>query len=800
VFTLAKIAKIVNGKLVGDGSLTINKYYTDSRKIRNTDDALFVAIDTNKQDGHNYLKSVFKQGVSAALVTREYDLPISQIVVDDSVKALQKLAASHRSLFSMPVVGITGSNGKTIVKEWVHHILSKSLQVCKSPKSYNSQIGVPLSVLALRSNHEVAVFEAGISKPDEMDALQEIINPTIGIFTHLGDAHGVNFMSQEQKVLEKLELFKNCGSIIYNRDEDLLHKHIKSTKGETISFGRHDNADLQLVKQEGIWLELKFNKQKYKVKIVSGDRASINNTLCTICTCIGLNLGIEEVLKQIPNLPNIDMRLQQVLGINGNQLILDYYNTDIDSLRIALDFVNQQKVNKELVIVLSDIEQNSLSDNKLYKKIDEILNSASVSRVITIGEKITKHIRGIQFKVDRFENTASFLKTYPFHSLRNSTILLKGARNFKFEQIADFLKVKNHRTVLEVNLSQIQRNFDHIKETIGRKTKIMTMVKALAYGSGGYQISKLLEFNKVDYLGVAYTDEAIELKENGITSPIVVLNPDLTDLTPYIDYNIQPVIYSFSSLNAVLGKKISVHLEIDTGMRRLGFTKDDVEDLKALLEEEKNIKVESVFSHLASADDVNQDDFTIKQISDFEAVCSQLEKAIDNPFIKHIANTAGIERFPNARLDMVRLGIGLYGVSTKKAVSKLQPVSTLKSHISQIKMVEANSGVGYGQHSVSDKERQIAIIAIGYADGFDRRFSQGMGGFVINGKYAPVVGNVCMDMTMCDVSDINCAEGDEAIVFGKEQSIEDLASKIGTIPYEVLTNVNERVNRLYFQE
>lgn len=800
MFTLAKIAKIVNGKLVGDGSLTINKYYTDSRKIRNTDDALFVAIDTNKQDGHNYLKSVFKQGVSAALVTREYDLPISQIVVDDSVKALQKLAASHRSLFSMPVVGITGSNGKTIVKEWVHHILSKSLQVCKSPKSYNSQIGVPLSVLALRSNHEVAVFEAGISKPDEMDALQEIINPTIGIFTHLGDAHGVNFMSQEQKVLEKLELFKNCGSIIYNRDEDLLHKHIKSTKGETISFGRHDNADLQLVKQEGIWLELKFNKQKYKVKIVSGDRASINNTLCTICTCIGLNLGIEEVLKQIPNLPNIDMRLQQVLGINGNQLILDYYNTDIDSLRIALDFVNQQKVNKELVIVLSDIEQNSLSDNKLYKKIDEILNSASVSRVITIGEKITKHIRGIQFKVDRFENTASFLKTYPFHSLRNSTILLKGARNFKFEQIADFLKVKNHRTVLEVNLSQIQRNFDHIKETIGRKTKIMTMVKALAYGSGGYQISKLLEFNKVDYLGVAYTDEAIELKENGITSPIVVLNPDLTDLTPYIDYNIQPVIYSFSSLNAVLGKKISVHLEIDTGMRRLGFTKDDVEDLKALLEEEKNIKVESVFSHLASADDVNQDDFTIKQISDFEAVCSQLEKAIDNPFIKHIANTAGIERFPNARLDMVRLGIGLYGVSTKKAFSKLQPVSTLKSHISQIKMVEANSGVGYGQHSVSDKERQIAIIAIGYADGFDRRFSQGMGGFVINGKYAPVVGNVCMDMTMCDVSDINCAEGDEAIVFGKEQSIEDLASKIGTIPYEVLTNVNERVNRLYFQE
>lgn len=800
MFTLAKIAKIVNGKLVGDGSLTINKYYTDSRKIRNTDDALFVAIDTNKQDGHNYLKSVFKQGVSAALVTREYDLPISQIVVDDSVKALQKLAASHRSLFSMPVVGITGSNGKTIVKEWVHHILSKSLQVCKSPKSYNSQIGVPLSVLALRSNHEVAVFEAGISKPDEMDALQEIINPTIGIFTHLGDAHGVNFMSQEQKVLEKLELFKNCGSIIYNRDEDLLHKHIKSTKGETISFGRHDNADLQLVKQEGIWLELKFNKQKYKVKIVSGDRASINNTLCTICTCIGLNLGIEEVLKQIPNLPNIDMRLQQVLGINGNQLILDYYNTDIDSLRIALDFVNQQKVNKELVIVLSDIEQNSLSDNKLYKKIDEILNSASVSRVITIGEKITKHIRGIQFKVDRFENTASFLKTYPFHSLRNSTILLKGARNFKFEQIADFLKVKNHRTVLEVNLSQIQRNFDHIKETIGRKTKIMTMVKALAYGSGGYQISKLLEFNKVDYLGVAYTDEAIELKENGITSPIVVLNPDLTDLTPYIDYNIQPVIYSFSSLNAVLGKKISVHLEIDTGMRRLGFTKDDVEDLKALLEEEKNIKVESVFSHLASADDVNQDDFTIKQISDFEAVCSQLEKAIDNPFIKHIANTAGIERFPNARLDMVRLGIGLYGVSTKKAVSKLQPVSTLKSHISQIKMVEANSGVGYGQHSVSDKERQIAVIAIGYADGFDRRFSQGMGGFVINGKYAPVVGNVCMDMTMCDVSDINCAEGDEAIVFGKEQSIEDLASKIGTIPYEVLTNVNERVNRLYFQE
>jgi alanine racemase len=800
LYTLAQIADCVNGKLVGNGDLAISQLCIDSRKIQSPEQSLFFAIKTDKNNGNLFVEKALNQGVKAVVVSENPTIDCNYILVEDSLIALQKLAAFHRRQFAIPIIGITGSNGKTIVKEWVSYLAGFDFSVCKNPKSYNSQVGVPLSVWGLNEKHTLGVFEAGISKPNEMDNLAGIIAPTIGVFTHLGDAHDANFETTEQKLHEKLLLFKPCDTVVANNYNELVTKSLYTLNKNIFLWGETEDCQLQIVNRNANDFSIIYLGKNYQVTLPFRDTASVENAFNALGTCLALGLEIESLIPRLLHLPTIDMRLQQVNGINGNQLILDYYNADFQSVAMALDFLKQQQPTGETTIVLSEITQSHLADEVLYSQLNNLLQNHKISCLIGIGERISKHASVFKIPAQFYPNTSAFIASYPFYQLKNQTILLKGSRHFSFEKIADKLRTKSHQTVLEVNLTRLQDNLNTVKKLVGPQTKLMAMVKALAYGSGGFQIAKLLEFNNIDYLGVAYTDEAVDLRKAGISLPIMVLNPDLNHLDAYLEQNIQPVIYSFESLEKVKNHPIKIHLEFDTGMHRLGFEMKDLDKLISILGSDTSLEIVSIFSHLAVADDASKDDFTQQQIADFESIYSKIETSLSINVIKHISNTAGMERFSNGVLDMVRLGIGLYGISSKGAASELKPVSAFKSYITQIKEVQAGDGVGYGQHDSATTDRKIAIIAVGYADGYNRLFSQGKGGFVINGKYAKVVGNVCMDMTMCDVTEIECQEGDEALIFGDNPRVEELAKAIGTIPYEILTNVSERVNRVFYQE
>lgn len=785
---------------MGNGSLTINHLSIDSRKIQSPKMTLFFALKTAKNDGHLFLDKAINQGVKAIVVSQKPTVESNYILVKDPLVALQKLAALHRKRFDVPTIGITGSNGKTIVKEWTSYLAAFNFSVCKNPKSYNSQVGVPLSVWGLNENHTLGVFEAGISQPDEMEKLAELIAPTIGVFTHLGDAHDASFETTEQKLQEKLLLFTSCITIVANSYNELITKSLSAINKNLFLWGETEECQLQIVGRNANDFSVRYLEKNYTITLPFRDTASVENAFTALSTCLVLGLQLEDLIPKLLHLPTIDMRLQQVNGINGNQLILDYYNADFQSVAMALDFLKQQQPTGETTVVLSEITQSHLTDETLYSQLNDLLLNHKISRLIGIGERISKHAAAFKIPAQFYPNTQIFIASYPFYQLKNQTILLKGSRHFSFEKIADKLRTKSHQTVLEVNLTRLQDNLNTVKKMVGPRTKLMAMVKALAYGNGGFQIAKLLEFNNIDYLGVAYTDEAIELRKAGISLPIMVLNPDLNHLDAYLEQNIQPVIYSFESLEKVKNHPVKIHLEFDTGMHRLGFEMKDLDKLISILKTDNSLEIVSVFSHLAVADDASKDDFTNKQIADFEVIYKRIQSDLNISIIKHIANTAGIERFTESRLDMVRMGIGLYGISSKGKRSELQPVSTFKSYITQIKEVASEDGIGYGQHDAAPIDRKIAIIAVGYADGYNRLFSQGKGGFVINGKYAKVVGNVCMDMTMCDVTEIECQEGDEALIFGDNPRVEELAKAISTIPYEILTNVSERVNRIFYQE
>ncbi len=799
MYSLGQIANVVGGKLNGDSHLMIQNIYTDTRKTIQ-ENSLFVAIATSINNGHYYLENAKKQGAVAVVVSTELNVDIPYILVEDTLVALQELATFHRKNHTLKTIAVTGSNGKTIVKEWIASLMSTTHKVCKSPKSYNSQIGVPLSVWRLREEHTLGVFEAGISKPGEMVKLARIIQPSIGVFTYLGDAHAANFESQEQKLEEKLKLFDSCDVVVLPSNQREALSGLKDKNKKLFTWGSEVSCDLHVMPSLSGAFTLTYESKSYPLKLRHRDVASLENTFNAISAGIVLGENIDSLLERVPGLPLLDMRLQEVAGVSNNQLVVDYYNSDYQSILIALDFLKQQKLKPSTTVILSDILESDLGEIELYTKLNKLLVSSGVSKLIGIGPKLMVNQGLFPESSVFYKNTSDFLQRHPIYQLKNQNILIKGARKFAFEKIAERLKLKTHQTSLEVNLSRLKWNLDHVKQSLGRDTRVMAMVKALGYGSGGYQIAKLLENNKVDYLGVAYTDEATELRHTGITLPIMVLNPDLTDLTPYVEHNIQPVIYSFSSLNSIANERIKIHIEFDTGMHRLGFNPEDVTQLVNELESKPNVEVVSVFSHLAASDDVSMDHFTENQIKKFEKITDLLQAKLKDPFIKHLSNTSGILRHPNAQYDMVRLGIGLYGISAADDKSNLQPVSTFKSYISQIRNVKAGDGIGYGQHSKSDTDRKIAVVAVGYADGYSRAFIQGKGFFMIQGKKAFVTGNVCMDMTMCDVTDIECKEGDEVVIFGDEPRVELLAKNIGTISYEVLSNVSERVSRVYYQE
>ena len=824
-YTVSEITRILKGELIQESNenALISELVIDSRQLIVPDGSLFFAITSKRNDGHKYIEELYNKGVRNFVVEVEpsnllllYDANI--IRVNNTLTALQTLAAAHRKQFNIPVIGITGSNGKTIVKEWLYQLLNESKNVVRSPKSFNSQIGVPLSVWQIREDHELAIFEAGISEQDEMDHLQPIIQPTIGIFTNIGHAHDENFINRTQKAGEKLKLFTKVKTLVYCTDQKELQEGIIKTgllkNIETFTWSRKGIADLQITSVEttGHYTQLTgiYKNNEISIGIPFTDDASIENVIH--CWATMLLMGYSQLLitRRMRTLQPLAMRLEMKAGMNNCTLINDSYSNDIDSLSIALDFLNQQKQHRKRTVILSDILQSGRSDSHLYKEVNELLETKQIDRLIGIGKGISRQTSLFKMEKEFFNSTEEFLDSYSSSAFANESILLKGARIFGFERITESLQQKTHETVLEIDLNALVHNLNYYRSKLDPGVKVMAMVKAFSYGSGSYEIANVLQFHQVDYLTVAYADEGVELRKAGIRLPIMVMNPDEESFDTMLRFQLEPEIYSFRVLKMLEAsllrlssnsQPVGIHIKIDTGMHRLGFDPAEVDELINQIKGRPHIVVKSVFSHLAASDNPKNDDFTRHQISLFRMISERISFEFDYPILRHIANTAAISRFPEARLDMVRLGIGLYGIAPMpEEQEKLEYVSTLRSIISQIKHIAPEDTVGYDRRYKAKKETSIAIVPIGYADGLSRALSNGIGHLKVNGKFAPIVGSICMDMTMIDVTEINAREGDDVIIFGKELPISRLADEMGSIPYEILSGISQRVKRVYFQE
>ena len=824
ILSINQVCQILEGELHtanADSALLISSISIDSRTIFDPEANLFFAIQTERNDGHRYIADLVHLGVRAFVISDFQEEFVKYnhcwfIRVPDTLEALQKLAAWHRSQFYIPVVGITGSNGKTIVKEWLYEVL-KNRVVIRSPKSYNSQVGVPLSVWKLEPEHELAIFEAGISKSGEMQNLQKIIQPTIGILTNIGEAHQENFSTKLEKLKEKLELFKSSEALIYCMDQILVHNEINNTRfaaGMKIyawSF-LNEKADLFFRSRKmdgGTEISAKFEENEYRVKLPFEDEASLENAGHCLAFIISQHMADQEVLESFKSLQPVAMRLEIKEGINNCLLINDYYNSDINSLQIALGFLNNHAKQPYLrkTVILSDIQQAGIPDEQLYQEVARLLQLNSTGRIIGIGPRIRKYSGFFGMPSLFFESTSQFLGSVDADHFRQECILLKGARDFHFERISSFLQKKYHQTVLEIDLNALVGNLNFFRSAIHPETKIMVMVKAFSYGSGMAEIARILQFHKVDYLAVAVADEGIELRQAGIDLPIVIMNPEEHSFENMIEFRLEPNIYSagiFDSFRKVLQQhavvRYPVHLKLDTGMHRLGF--DSVEDIKTLAEKlvaQDEMVVRSVFSHLAGSDEAVHDPFTIAQVQQFIKLSSLITEKLPYKIYRHILNSAGIERFPEFQFDMVRLGIGLYGVSAA-GNQQIKSISRLKTCISQIRTVKEGETIGYGRKGVAVTELQIAVLPIGYADGYDRHLSNGVGKVFLKNQVVPVIGNICMDMCMIDVTGLPVAVGDEVELMGEHILVSDIAESIGTIPYEILTGISQRVKRVYLQE
>ena len=824
-YSLSTISSIVNGTLTGSNThYLVKNLLIDSRKLNDVDTSLFFAIKGDRHDGHTYIPELYEKGVRNFVVTRLPEQPsyiesANFIVVKNTLIALQQLCAFHRKQFKIPVIGITGSNGKTIVKEWLYQLMREDKNIVRSPKSFNSQVGVPLSVWQLTKDHDLGIFEAGISLPAEMQALEKIIQPTIGLITNIGRAHDENFENQVQKVSEKLKLFSNAEILIYSKDYTVIHDALTNDKQfselAVFTWSRKLRADLLIgrITKTNTDSEIQgiYKNAFIRITIPFTDEASIENAIH--CWAMLLYLGYENavIAERMRLLSPVAMRLELKEGINNCSIINDSYNSDLGSLAIALDFLNQQKQHPKKTLILSDILQSGYTNETLYKEVAELIDKKGISRLIGIGEGISEQAGQFHVEKSFYPSTYDFLSQFNNSLFRDETILLKGARIFGFEAISKVIQQKAHETVLEINLNSIVHNLNYFRSKIKAETRIMAMVKAFSYGSGSFEIANILQFHRVDYLAVAYADEGIELRKAGITMPIMVMNPEEQSYDAMILYNLEPEIYSFRVLNLfeetlkrserANQQPVLIHLKLDTGMHRLGFEEADVNELIVRIKNNKYLHVKSIFSHLAASEEPEHDDFTWQQIKSFNAMSEKIKAHFTYPIFKHILNSAGISRFPDAQFDMVRLGIGLYGIGANTAEqAQLQNVSTLKTSISQIKNIPANETVGYNRKGIASHDMQIATVPIGYADGLSRKLSNGKGKMIIKGKVAPIVGSVCMDMCMIDITDIAANENDEVIVFGNENPITEIAKDIGTIPYEVLTNVSRRVKRIYFQE
>lgn len=817
-YTLGELALIADGQLIGNAATEITGLAFDSRTITEPAGVLFFAVRGSLGDGHRYINELFKRGTSGFVVDNDYQIPenlhgANFIVVKNSVKALQAIATEHRSRFNIPVVAITGSNGKTIVKEWLGQVLEGNEKVTRSPLSYNSQIGVPLSVWQLNSASTIGIFEAGISQPGEMDWLEAIIKPDIGIITNLGSAHQENFSSLEEKALEKFKLFTSAKVIICCRDHELIYKPLAKLYPEKkiITWGRHQDADLRLTSYSfngNSTLELCWQDKNFAVKIPFADNISIENVMPVILFLLQRNYEFQKIGEKVALLEPVAMRLEQKEGINGCLVINDSYNSDLTSLEVALDFLNQQALKRggKRTLVMSDMHQTGLPPETLYPKVATLIKNRGIDRLIGVGPKISSFSACFNEDDSFFPSTEALLRALPSFSFNREAILVKGARSFAFERVTAMLELKQHVTVLELNLNAFVNNLNVFRERLKPGTKVLAMVKAFGYGSGSHEIASVLQHNKVDYLGVAFVDEGMELREAGITLPIIVMNPEANGFGQMLQYNLEPEIYSFGVLEA-FNKAVeqsgtgtaNIHIEVDTGMIRLGLFKDEVARLIDTLKRMPHVKVQSVFTHLAGSDEEVHDEFTRQQVADFNLFCQQLKQGIGQGFLMHVLNSAGIERFPEAQHDMVRLGIGLFGISPVNE-TRLKNVVTLKTHVLQVKTLPGNETIGYGRAGKIKPGGQVAVIPIGYADGLDRHLGNRRGEVLVKNCMAPIVGNICMDMCMIDVTGIEVEEGDEVIIFGDKLPFTTLAEKLETIPYEILSRISRRVKRVYFRE
>jgi len=827
VYDLRDVAAVTGGEpliQLPDNSL-FSWLITDSRKVIHTSRSLFFALLGDRHDGHEFLPALYESGVRNFVITRkEAMLPgveANYIVVDDTLDALQQVAAWHRGHFDIPVIGITGSNGKTIVKEWLYQLLREDYHIIRSPKSYNSQTGVPLSVWQIDGTHGLCLFEAGISQPGEMGRLQRIIRPTVGVFTNIGTAHDEHFPGIKAKVEEKMMLFQQVGTLVYCRDYPAIHEAVEQhfmndAAKRVFTWSKRSRADLQVGRihrrENETELQGIFKNGFINIRIPFTDDASIENAIH--CWSVLLFLGIEpeEISRRMELLSPVAMRLEMKEGINNSSVINDSYNSDIGSLTIALDFMLQQKQHSRRTVILSDILQSGKDEAALYREVASLLEQKGVNRIIGIGAGISHQQDSFIMEKSFYRDTDEFLREFSYGSFSNETILIKGARSFGFERISKALQQKAHETVLEINLNAVVQNLNLFKSRLRPETKLMVMVKAFSYGSGSYEIANVLQFHRVDYLAVAYADEGVALRKAGITLPIMVMNPEEQSFDAMISYRLEPEVYSFRILNRFTEAlrrrghhsgdgRFPVHIEFDTGMRRLGFEEKELNELIVRLKNNRNVRVVSVFSHLVASDEQVHDSFTRQQIGLFDRMSDALCSHFHHPVLRHILNSSGILRFPEAQFDMVRLGIGLHGIaSSPNEQRQLQMVSTLKTTISQIRQVKAGDTVGYSRKGVADREMTIATVGIGYADGLSRRLGNGVGQMMVMGQLVPVVGSICMDMTMIDITGIPAKEGSEVIVFGQEPNIISIANLTGTIPYEVLTGISERVKRVYFHE
>jgi len=817
---LIKIAQLVGASNENIPDIEINWLLTDSRSLSFPAESLFFAIHTSRNNGHNYIAELYQQNLRYFVVSEMYPefeklTDAVFLKVDDTLNALQTLAIARRATFQIPVIGITGSNGKTVVKEWLYQLLHTDYRIVRSPRSYNSQIGVPLSVWALNEHTQLGIFEAGISEMHEMKHLQPIIQPTIGIFTNLGEAHQENFTGLKQKCEEKLQLFAQSEVLIYCSDNKLVEISVAQSdfKGKLFSWGKSENAVVQILHVEMVLLNtkvtLKYKGSESTVVIPFTDDASVENALQCVTTLLYLGLNGEEISKRILLLEAVAMRLEVKEGVRDCLIINDSYNSDLNSLSIALDFLNQQATAKNLskTLILSDILQSGQTAEELYKTVAELVRNKNIQRIVGIGTEISKQTDQFQDVVkDFFHTTEDFLKSMLLRDLKNEVILLKGSRAFHFEDISEKLELVTHETILEVNLNALVDNLNYFRFKLHPETKIMCMVKAFAYGSGSVEVARTLQHHRCDYLAVAVADEGAELRHEGIRIPIVVMNPERGSFGMIFDNKLEPEIYSFRLLDLFIAaaEKLGltdypIHIKIDSGMHRLGFEPQDMEQLLARLKDQNQVKVRSVFSHLSGSDEAKFDVFTKQQIAAFTACADQFSASFSHYIMRHILNSAGIERFSASQFDMVRLGIGHYGISSLPEVN-LKQVCALKTVILQIKTVKTGETVGYSRKGIVNADKRIAVIPIGYADGFDRKLGNGVGEVLINGQRAKVIGNVCMDLVMIDVTNLDAKEGDQVEIFGDNLTISEVASWLKTIPYEVLTSVSRRVKRIYFQE